>query len=60
MAYYRVCPKCGGNIDPGEKCDCEKEKARQQEIFSRQLRMEPKGGQLAFAFICEDTGKGRV
>ena len=22
MAYYNVCPKCGANLDPGEKCDC--------------------------------------
>ena len=22
MPYYRVCPFCGCNIDPGEKCDC--------------------------------------
>lgn len=24
--YYHTCPKCGNNLDPGEKCDCEKEK----------------------------------
>ena len=25
---YRVCPYCGANLDPGEKCDCSgKEKA---------------------------------
>lgn len=25
---YRVCPTCGGNLDPGERCDCEIEKHR--------------------------------
>ena len=20
--YYRTCPDCGANLDPGEKCDC--------------------------------------
>lgn len=20
--YYNVCNICGGNLDPGEKCDC--------------------------------------
>ena len=25
MAYYRVCPSCGCNIDPGEICDCRAE-----------------------------------
>lgn len=22
MSYYRVCPLCGCNLDPGERCDC--------------------------------------
>ena len=22
MAYYRKCPLCGANLDPGEQCDC--------------------------------------
>ena len=23
MSYYYICPKCGANLDPGEKCtDC--------------------------------------
>ena len=21
--YYWTCPRCGSNLDPGEKCDCE-------------------------------------
>ena len=24
--YYRQCHECGASLDPGEKCDCEKEK----------------------------------
>ncbi len=24
--YGRKCPDCGANLDPGEKCDCKKEK----------------------------------
>ena len=31
MAYYNVCPKCGCNLDPGEKCDCESLKIEHQE-----------------------------
>lgn len=27
MTYYRRCPACGAYLDPGEKCDCEKETA---------------------------------
>lgn len=24
--YYWTCPYCGANLDPGESCDCQKEK----------------------------------
>ena len=26
MAQYRTCPRCGANLDPGERCDCQDEK----------------------------------
>lgn len=26
MPYYRVCPNCGSNLDPGEICDCKDQK----------------------------------
>lgn len=26
MAFYRTCPFCGCNLDPGEQCDCMEEK----------------------------------
>lgn len=26
MAMYNTCPNCGANLDPSEKCDCQKEK----------------------------------
>lgn len=32
MAYYNVCPNCGSNLDPDEKCDCESIEARKYEI----------------------------
>lgn len=22
MAYYKTCPFCGNNLDPGERCEC--------------------------------------
>lgn len=22
MGYFRTCPRCGANLDPGELCDC--------------------------------------
>lgn len=27
MPYYKTCPYCGAALDPGERCDCEKEAA---------------------------------
>lgn len=26
MSYYRTCPSCGANLDPGEICDCQDKK----------------------------------
>lgn len=49
MAYYNTCPKCGSNLDPGEKCDCEREKVMEHEFFNRHLKTESKGGQIVFA-----------
>lgn len=58
MAYYNVCPNCGCNLDPGEKCDCQEEKEREREFFNRHLKMEPKARQLAFLFdreVCHES-----
>ena len=30
MQYY-TCERCGANLDPGEKCDCENEKEKSDE-----------------------------
>jgi hypothetical protein len=61
MAYYNVCPHCGCNLDPGEKCDCDRLKAKEQEksrfFYSQFLRADDKGGQMTFAF---DNPKGGV
>lgn len=50
MAYFRVCPYCGGNLDPGEKCDCQDVKEAKSDFYKRHLKMEPRAGQLAFVF----------
>lgn len=23
MPYYKLCPRCGAALDPGERCDCQ-------------------------------------
>ena len=27
MSYYKTCPLCGANLDPGEVCECKEEAA---------------------------------
>ena len=27
MSYFRSCPYCGANLDPGERCDCKEERS---------------------------------
>lgn len=56
MVYYNVCPDCGCNLDPGEKCDCRKEEVQRQDFFNRHLVTDPKVGQLAFAFNVKEVG----
>lgn len=60
MAYYNVCPNCGSNLDPGEKCDCESTQGREKEqsraYYRKYLRMEGRGGQMAFVFDGQKGG----
>jgi len=32
MSYYRKCPECGANLDPGETCDCIFKKPSSQHV----------------------------
>lgn len=32
MPYYITCPYCGFNLDPGEKCECQKVKESEIKI----------------------------
>lgn len=32
--YGRICPRCGAFLDPGESCDCEREKEAVQKMTS--------------------------
>lgn len=44
MPYYNTCSWCGSNLDPGERCNCQKER------HIRQMQLE----QL---FSIEDSGQ---
>lgn len=37
--YYKICPLCGANLDPGEVCDCEKE----DDLEGDYVTVTPKG-----------------
>lgn len=39
MPYYNTCSRCGANLDPGEKCDCQRE-STEQYIRASQVRSE--------------------
>lgn len=36
MAYYRTCPYCGSNNDPGEICDCRAETKKEAAPLHRE------------------------
>ncbi len=40
MAFYRTCPYCGANLDPGEHCDCRKSKFKNTETDGTSSAME--------------------
>ncbi len=57
MAYFYSCPRCGCNLDPGEKCDCEREKhyheqkrKKQEELLKRHTNTEEDTGQMVFVW----------
>lgn len=40
---FKVCPYCGSNLDPSERCDCQQERRNEQEEQSAERRKEEKG-----------------
>lgn len=38
---YRVCPKCGCNLDHGERCDCKEREEREQAQGAADLTAQP-------------------
>lgn len=56
MAFYKTCSRCGCNLDPGERCDCEQEEKGKKELYVQPMRVSPKTGQLSFIFDRKDVG----
>lgn len=41
MSYYRTCPGCGCNLDPGEVCDeCRQKEGRELNLRAERERLE--------------------
>ena len=55
MAYYNICPECGAYLDPGEVCDCRRQKEKEAQVreqISRNVQkyfMTEKNGQMKLA-----------
>nr|DAT32059.1 MAG TPA: Rad50 zinc hook motif [Caudoviricetes sp.] len=53
--YYRECPWCGSNLDPGERCECRK---RSQEQKKKILAMYKDGEDGQITMNLEDMVYG--
>jgi len=57
VTYYRVCPKCGSNLDPCEKCDCQKNVEQREESFEKHIKLTKTG---QYILNLEHVGKEAI
>ena len=50
--YGRICPLCGANLDPDEKCDCQEK----EEVASSGANTESDKGNISTNSISEPSG----
>ncbi len=50
MAYFNTCQWCGSNLDPGERCDCQRIRVREREEREKEIQVRD-GGQYCFKFV---------
>ena len=46
MAYFNVCDKCGSNLDPGEKCDCNSKREMLRKKYEELVVLKPSRQQM--------------
>lgn len=56
MAFYKKCPHCGANLDPGEFCNCRQEQEEKERILSVMFRQET-DGQMELGGLYVNNGK---
>ena len=49
VAYYRICDKCGANLDPSERCTCSSKRERLERKYDNLLTSN-KSNQYTFKF----------
>ena len=59
MAFYRTCPDCGANLDPGEECDCRREKELERQKMQSMFAVG-NGGQMQMGFIREVSSVAKM
>lgn len=52
MAYYKICSSCLANLDPGERCDCEREVQEEKSSFYKKMNISK---QKCFTFCKVNT-----
>lgn len=57
--YFRECPRCGANLDPGERCDCStREPAAERETARTARERPPERAYFRPAVIGVDLASG--
>ena len=57
MSYYRVCPFCGANLDPGETCECKSTTERNKSKFEQITTVAEDGQMVLGGFENEGFSK---
>lgn len=57
MSYYRVCPRCGDHLDPGEICGCKEDatQRRREELAERIAALTPEQFDLLLELYAAET-----
>ena len=53
--YYRICERCGSNLDPGERCECDTvsrtERAPEKTVFDLYEEWSQRNSKVPYAAV---------